>query len=76
MVLLKGIGLNKDNFFLNFCRKHQHRDGYVLIVASTYDSAFKTAVAKFGMNWQKINTEPNFDKSKYRKGQILRIEGG
>ena len=68
--------MTKDNFYLNFCRKHQHRDGYVLIVASTYDSAYKTAIAKFGMNWNQIKTEKIFDKAKYSKGQIMRIEGG
>jgi hypothetical protein len=67
---------DKDNFYLTFCRKHQHRDGYIRIMASTYDSAYKTAVAKFGMNWQQIRAENVFDKTKYRKGEILVIEGG
>ena len=65
----------KETFYLNFCRKHQKRDYYVKILASSYDSAYRVAIAKFGMNWQNIKPEAEFEIVKFRKGQLMQIEG-
>jgi hypothetical protein len=68
--------MNKKTFYLNFCRKHQHRDAYVRIVASSYDSAYLNVVAKYNMDWQQITEEEKFDKAKFPKGELMVMEVG
>ncbi|MBP98700.1 hypothetical protein CMK18_22335 [Candidatus Poribacteria bacterium] len=65
----------KKKYYLTFCRKHQHRDSYVIIIASDYSSAFNLSCAKFGLSFQRVTEASNFNKDKYPGGLIETIEG-
>ena len=66
---------DKKTFYLTFCRKHQLRNNFVTVRASSYDNACSTVIAKFRMDWQQIWKEDDFDKSKFPKGEAFQIEG-
>ena len=68
--------MSKQTFYLNFCRRHQHRDGYIKILATSYDAAYMLVVAKFNMDWQQITEEDKFNKAKFSKGEIMVMEAG
>jgi hypothetical protein len=61
--------MNKDLYYLTFCAIHPQFKNYVEIKASTYDSAYELAVARFGMGWRDLVTE----KPK-RKTEIMKLE--
>lgn len=65
----------KKKYYLNFCRKHQHRNGYVEIYASNIDSALDVAVATFRTNFQQVREGRDFDASKFRDGCVMKLEG-
>ena len=65
----------KKSFYLTFCGRHQHKNGYCRILASSYESATLLAIAKFAMDWQQIYKEDDFNKAKYRSGEVIFIEG-
>lgn len=68
--------MTKNNYYLTFCHRHQHRHGYARIKASSYESAYLLVVAKFHMDWQQIKPEDEFDKAKYSKGEVMLLEAG
>jgi hypothetical protein len=60
----------KQKYYLQFCRSHQHRDSYVTIKASSFENAFKLALAKYGMNFQQVHEADKFKFERYPQGEL------
>jgi hypothetical protein len=60
----------KQKFYLQFCGKHKHRHAYVTIKASSFENAFKLALAKYGMSFQQVHEEGKFKFEKFPQGEL------
>ena len=70
------------DFFITFGQRYRreihphggHPDGWVRVLAETYEQAQEKAMAKFGPLWANLYEADDFDKSFHPKGELGVIE--
>jgi hypothetical protein len=58
-------------YYVSFGQLHPLRDGYVVVIASSYENARTAVIAVLGNKWASLNTSDT-DMSLYPAGQIGR----